>query len=86
MTNLANARVIVTGGSAGVGLAIVRALAERGADLTAIARDPAGSARRATLAPGPSSVTPRTRLSSRAPLPGSILTCSSSTPEHACPW
>jgi len=40
MTNLANARVIVTGGSAGVGLAIVRALAERGADLTAIARDP----------------------------------------------
>ena len=40
MTKLANARVIVTGGSAGLGLAMVRALAERGADVTAIARDP----------------------------------------------
>jgi hypothetical protein len=39
MTNLAKSRVIVTGGSAGLGLAIVRALAERGADVTAIARD-----------------------------------------------
>lgn len=40
MTNLANSRVIVTGGSAGLGLAMVGALAERGADVTAIARDP----------------------------------------------
>jgi NAD(P)-dependent dehydrogenase (short-subunit alcohol dehydrogenase family) len=40
MTNLANSRVIVTGGSAGLGLAIVGALAQRGADVTAIARDP----------------------------------------------
>jgi NAD(P)-dependent dehydrogenase (short-subunit alcohol dehydrogenase family) len=40
MTNLANSRVIVTGGSAGVGLAMVGALVERGADVTAIARDP----------------------------------------------
>src|SRR3981189_2909903 len=39
MTNLANSRVIVTGGSAGLGLAMVGALAERGADVTAIARD-----------------------------------------------
>jgi hypothetical protein len=39
MTNLANSRVIVTGGSAGLGLAMVRALAERGAHVTAIARD-----------------------------------------------
>ena len=47
MTKLANARVIVTGGSAGLGLAMVKALAERGADVTAIARDPArlGAAR-----------------------------------------
>jgi NAD(P)-dependent dehydrogenase (short-subunit alcohol dehydrogenase family) len=47
MTNLANSRVIVTGGSAGLGLAMVGALAERGADVTAIARDPAklGAAR-----------------------------------------
>ena len=40
MTNLANSRVILTGGSAGLGLAMVGALAERGADVTAIARDP----------------------------------------------
>jgi NAD(P)-dependent dehydrogenase (short-subunit alcohol dehydrogenase family) len=40
MTDLANSRVIVTGGSAGLGLAMVSALAERGADVTAIARDP----------------------------------------------
>src|SRR4051794_12361332 len=40
MTNLANSRVIVTGGSAGLGLAMVGALAERGAYVTAIARDP----------------------------------------------
>jgi NAD(P)-dependent dehydrogenase (short-subunit alcohol dehydrogenase family) len=47
MTNLANARVIVTGGSAGLGLAIVGALAERGANVTAISRNPArlGAAR-----------------------------------------
>src|ERR1700704_677718 len=49
MTNLANSRVIVTGGSAGLGLAMVGALAERGADVTAIARDPTklGAARAA---------------------------------------
>ncbi len=41
MTELAGARVIVTGGSAGLGLAMVGALAERGAHVTAIARDPA---------------------------------------------
>src|SRR3981081_3264366 len=47
MTNLANSRVIVTGGSAGLGLAMVGALAERGADVIAIARDRAklGAAR-----------------------------------------
>lgn len=41
MTNLANSRVIVTGASAGLGLAMVKTLTERGADVTAIARDPA---------------------------------------------
>ena len=45
MTNLANSRVIVTGGSAGLGLAMVGALAERGADVTAIARDPSKARR-----------------------------------------
>lgn len=40
MTNLANCRAIVTGGSAGLGLEIVKALAGRGAEVTAIARDP----------------------------------------------
>ncbi|MBA3676937.1 MAG: SDR family oxidoreductase [Sphingosinicella sp.] len=39
MPDLANSRVIVTGGSAGLGLAMVEALAERGADVTAIARN-----------------------------------------------
>jgi NAD(P)-dependent dehydrogenase (short-subunit alcohol dehydrogenase family) len=57
MTNLANSRVIVTGGSAGLGLAMVGALAERSADVTAIARTLQSSARLATLAPGPSLVT-----------------------------
>src|SRR5882762_6227761 len=49
MTKLADTRVIVTGGSAGLGLAMVKALTERGADVTAIARDPArlGAAREA---------------------------------------
>jgi NAD(P)-dependent dehydrogenase (short-subunit alcohol dehydrogenase family) len=40
MTNLASSRIIVTGGSAGLGLAMVEAMAARGADVTAIARDP----------------------------------------------
>jgi NAD(P)-dependent dehydrogenase (short-subunit alcohol dehydrogenase family) len=40
MTDLANARVIVTGGSAGLGLAMVGALTDRGAKVIAIARDP----------------------------------------------
>jgi len=39
MTDLANSRVIVTGGSAGLGLAMVEGLAERGASVTGIARD-----------------------------------------------
>ena len=47
MTNLASARVIITGGSVGLGLAMVEALTERGARVTAIARDDAklGAAR-----------------------------------------
>jgi NAD(P)-dependent dehydrogenase (short-subunit alcohol dehydrogenase family) len=39
MNDLANARIIVTGGSAGLGLAMVEAFAERGAHVIAIARD-----------------------------------------------
>ena len=39
MTTLANSRVVITGGSTGLGLAMVEALAERGARVTAIARD-----------------------------------------------
>lgn len=39
MTDLAMARVIITGGSSGLGLAMVESLAQRGAVVTAIARD-----------------------------------------------
>lgn len=40
MTDLAKSRILVTGGSAGLGLAMVEALTEHGADVTALARDP----------------------------------------------
>jgi NAD(P)-dependent dehydrogenase (short-subunit alcohol dehydrogenase family) len=39
MIDLKSAKVIVTGGSAGVGLEMARALVERGAEVTVIARD-----------------------------------------------
>ena len=39
MVDLKTARVIVTGGSAGVGLEMAKALVQRGADVTVIARD-----------------------------------------------
>lgn len=42
MDNLQDRRVLVTGGSRGLGLAMVESLLDRGAKVTVLARDPAG--------------------------------------------
>ena len=52
LTPLRNLRVAVTGGTSGLGLALLRALHAQGAQLAFVARDAARVARVATLLPG----------------------------------
>ena len=59
-TKLLGKKAIVFGGTSGIGLAVVRQLAERGANVVAVSRNPAAAAERAKKnndAPLPANVT-----------------------------
>jgi 3-dehydrosphinganine reductase len=75
MTEVAGTHALVTGGSSGIGLALAKLLAERGARLTLVARDPerlAGAAERISEQAGADVSTAPVDVRDRAALTGAV--------------